>query len=199
MFVRSLLLFFAALPITWAQAGEGHDPNHGEADSHSHHHHDHADAGAASAHVHGEVMLQLALQGNDLQMQLESPAMNIVGFEHRASTPKQIESVAAAEAKLRQVTNWLTLQGGECQAINVVPDLNDVLPEAEAGGDQHGHADIHVDAQFRCSQPGHLRGLQIALFGDFPGVEKITVQWVFNGEAGERSITGDNPTLRFDD
>ena len=46
-----------------------------------HHHHD--------AHVHGVAHLNVALEGNDLYIELTSPAANIVGFEHDPRTQNQ--------------------------------------------------------------------------------------------------------------
>lgn len=193
-------LVFGFLPVTGVQAGEGHDSHQHEPHSHhdrSEHQSAHADETVTEAHVHGEVMLQLALQGSDLVMKLESPAMNIVGFEYRASTPEQIKRVEAAEAKLRLVTDWLTLDGGECRATDVTTDVSGVLPEAKATEDNHGHADIDLDVQFTCARPDKLRGLQVTLFRDFPGVEKMTVQWVLETAAGEGGLTRNKPGLTF--
>lgn len=192
-------LVIGVLPIAALQAGEGHDSH--QATSHSHGeagaHHEHAGKPNTEAHVHGEVMLQLALQGDDLVLELTSPAMNIVGFEHRASTPEQIKSVEVAEAKLRDLANWLKLDGGECRVAHVATDVSGLLPETNGAAD-NTHTDIDLDAQFKCTQPVKLRGLQLTLFRDFPGVEKVTLQWVSETGAGERVLSRNKSSLTFD-
>lgn len=198
-------VFSGALFVGGVQAGEGHDPQqHDSHESHSHsdlhpHQPHHIERVTQAAHIHGEIILQLALQGNDLLMQLESPAINMVGFEHRARTPDQIKIVEAAETKLRQVANWLMFDGGECRATGVNINASGVMPTADTSEYQHGHADIKVDAQFTCFQPNNLRGLKVTLFRDFPGAEKITVQWLLGGKVGERSLSSENARLTFTD
>ena len=39
---------------------------------------------AEEAHIHGLATLTLALEGNSLEIEFESPAANLVGFEHRS-------------------------------------------------------------------------------------------------------------------
>ena len=198
-------VFFGALFVGGVQAREGHDPQqHDSHESHSHrglhlHQPNHIAGVTQGAHIHGEVILQLALQGNDLVMRLEPPAINMVGFEYRARTPDQIKTVETAETKLRQVTNWLMFDGGECRATEVSANASGVMPAVDAAEYQHVHADIKVDAQFSCFQPNNLRGLKVTLFRDFPGVEKITVQWLLGEKVGERSMSRDNTRLTFND
>ena len=61
-----LALPFALLPL----AAMAHD-----------HDHDHAEHASLGAHEHGVAQLNVALDGNTLEIELESPAMNLVGFE----------------------------------------------------------------------------------------------------------------------
>ena len=54
------------------------------------------------AHVHGEAQLLIAQEGNQLEIEFKSPAINIVGFEHKPSNAKQEASLEAAVATLKQ-------------------------------------------------------------------------------------------------
>ena len=71
--MRRLLfaLPFALLPLAAAHAA--HDEHE--------HHDEHA---SLAAHEHGAAQLNVALEGQRLELALESPAMNLVGFEHAA-------------------------------------------------------------------------------------------------------------------
>lgn len=205
--LRWASLVLGILVATGAQAHNAHqhDPHQHNAYTHrslthgeTHgHHHNPAEETITSAHVHGEVTLQLALEGKDLVMTLQSPAINLLGFEQRASTPAQIHRLKAVEVQLRELTTWLTLDGGECQTTLVTTDFRDVQPQAEPAENQQGHADIALEAQWTCAHPAKLRGLQMALFDDFPGVEKVTVQWLLDTEAGERVLNRNRVGLRF--
>ena len=65
--MRRLLLAlpFAMLPLAVAHAADEHDHEHG----------------SLGAHEHGVGRLNAALDGKTLELELESPAMNLVGFE----------------------------------------------------------------------------------------------------------------------
>lgn len=196
MQIRFLLISFVAgiLPFATAHASKTLDSHQHQ--SHSHDdisHHNHAEDAITEAHIHGVVMLQLARQGETLAVDLTSPAMNFVGFEHRANTPEQINKVEAAETKMRQVASWLKLEGGDCRVTDFSADFTGVLQQA--GERKHANIDIH--AQFTCSQSTQLRGMQVTLFQDFPGIEKMTVQWVSDTGAGEDVLTRDKSHVTF--
>jgi hypothetical protein len=72
--MRRLLLALplALLPFTIAQAADEHD-----------HDHEH---GSLGAHEHGVARLDVAQEGTTLELDFNSPAMNIVGFEHAATS-----------------------------------------------------------------------------------------------------------------
>ncbi|MFX6759683.1 DUF2796 domain-containing protein, partial [Acinetobacter baumannii] len=63
--------------------------------------HDHH--GNHPAHVHGVGKLDVALEGNTLTLHLDSPLINLVGFEHAASSGKDKDTVRAAVKNLREV------------------------------------------------------------------------------------------------
>lgn len=83
--MRPLLLALVLLPFA-AQAHDDHD-------------HDHAH-GSLGKHEHGVAQLNVALDGKTLELELDSPAMNLVGFEHAASTDADKAAVAKARAQL---------------------------------------------------------------------------------------------------
>lgn len=196
MQIRFWLISFVAgiFPVATAHTNKTLDSHQHQSHSHGDiSHHNHADDAITEAHVHGVVMLQLARQGEKLVVELTSPAMNFVGFEHRASTPEQIQVVQTAETKLSQVGKWLKLEGGDCRVTDFSADFTGVLQQA----DELEHANIDIDAQFTCAQPTQLRGMQVMLFQDFPGIEKMTVQWVSGTGAGEDVLTRDKSRVTF--
>jgi hypothetical protein len=60
------------------------------------------------AHVHGEAELKLALDGTSLELELELPGMDAVGFEHPPRDEAQKAAIAAAIATL-EAARWLRL------------------------------------------------------------------------------------------
>ena len=85
-----LALPFALLPLHAAQAAN-HEHNHAHA---------HEEHGSLGKHEHGVASLNVALDGQTLEIQLQSPAMNLVGFEHEAKSDADKAKVTAARQHL---------------------------------------------------------------------------------------------------
>lgn len=189
--MRHLLLAlpFALLPLIAAQAHEhGHDHDHEHA-------HD-----SLGAHEHGVSSLNAALDGNLLELQFESPAMNLVGFEHAAKSDADKAKVAAAKRELEQPISLFALTSGDCQATQV--ELQSPLfgdADHDHDHDHEGeHSDIHAHYRFECAKANELKQLDLAeLFKRFPATEKIQVQLIGpNGQQGVE-LTPAQPRLSF--
>jgi len=101
------------------------------------------------SHVHGAAELMVALEGDSVEIMLESPAANIVGFEHKATSAEQIAAVEQAEALLKQPLTLFSL-GGQCQVSELELNMDAVEPEAheqhhdhEQQDDDHHHEKHH--------------------------------------------------------
>ncbi len=173
--MRPLLLALVLLPFA-AQAHDDHD-------------HDHAH-GSLGKHEHGVAQLNVALDGKTLELELDSPAMNLVGFEHAASTDADKAAVAKARAQLEKplelfalpVTAGCSVASQELRS----PLFGDKAPahahKEKAGHEhehEHGHADIHTHYQLSCEKPELLKLLTLAeFFKRFPATQKIQVQLI---------------------
>jgi len=65
-------------------------------------------AGHPGAHVHGAARLQVAVDGNTLNLQLETPLASLVGFEHAPRTNQQKQALQAMAERLRQAGEIFT-------------------------------------------------------------------------------------------
>ena len=61
-----------------------------------------AAAAQQSAHVHGTAAINLAIEGEELEIEFVSPAGNIVGFEHEAVTPGERQAIRDAIEQLKE-------------------------------------------------------------------------------------------------
>ncbi|SDV11709.1 DUF2796 domain-containing protein [Pseudomonas mucidolens] len=205
--MRRLLLAlpFALLPLAIAQAADAHDHDHD-------HDHQHASLGA---HEHGVGHLNAVLEGQSLELELESPAMNLVGFEHQATTDADKAKVVAARKQLEQPLVLFSLpQAAGC--VISTQELNSPLfgdkPDADHDHDDHAtdgkgaaaeephhdHSEIHAHYQFTCATPTALKNLDLAnLFKTFPATRKIQVQLI--GPSGQQGVeaTSAATTLKF--
>jgi hypothetical protein len=200
--MRRLLLAlpFALLPLAIAQAAETHD-----------HEHEH---GSLGAHEHGVARLNAALDGKNLELELESPAMNLVGFEHAASTDADKAKVAAARAQLEQPLALFSLpkaagcvvakQELESPLFGDKPDADDHDhdddhdEDADGHEHHHEHSEIHAHYQFTCATPAALKNLDLGqVFKTFPATQKIQVQLI--GPSGQQGVeaTAQSATVKF--
>ncbi|VVO43874.1 DUF2796 domain-containing protein [Pseudomonas fluorescens] len=195
--MRRLLLAlpFALLPLAVAHAHDDHDHEHG----------------SLGAHEHGVGRLNAVLDGQALELELDSPAMNLVGFEHLATTPADKAKVAAARKQLENPVALFNLPKAAGCVVST-QELNSPLfgdkPEADHDDDDdakdgahehpHDHSEIHTHYQFTCATPTALSTLDLTqVFKTFPATQKIQVQLI--GPSGQQGVeaTATAATLKF--
>ncbi|MCF4979403.1 DUF2796 domain-containing protein [Pseudomonas gessardii] len=197
--MRRLLLAlpFALLPLA-AQAADEHN-----------HDHDH-EHGSLGAHEHGVGRLNAVLDGKALELELESPAMNLVGFEHLATTDADKAKVTAARKQLEQPLVLFSLPKAAGCVVST-QELESPLfgdkPEDDhdhatdgkgAAAHDHDHSEIHAHYQFTCATPAALKNLDLAnLFKTFPATQKIQVQLISPGGQQGVEATAAAATLKF--
>ena len=72
-----------------AEDSHDHDSEHAAEDSHDHDSEHAGEKRQLDSHQHGVSTLKIALEGQNMQLELESPANDIVGFEHAPENNKQ--------------------------------------------------------------------------------------------------------------
>ena len=192
--MRRLLLAlpFAILPLAVAHAADEHDHEHG----------------SLGAHEHGVGRLNAALDGKTLALELQSPAMNLVGFEHAATSDADKAKVAAARALLEQPLALFNLpKAAGCVVENQelesplfadTPDADDDHDKDAKDEHHHDHSEIHAHYQFTCATPDALKTLDLAnIFNSFPATQKIQVQLI--GPSGQQGVdvTAKAAALKF--
>lgn len=172
-------LFFALTPLSISAQEHNHD--------------DHEHSHSLGAHVHGVATLNIALENQQLEMQLDSPAMNIFGFEYKPSSDADKQAVADAERTLKNEQALFALTtAGQCalSSMSIDNDLIGQHDEHEHDNDHahavhsnekdaHQHSDISAHYVFNCTAPSKLNSIDLAgFFKAFPKTEKINVQLV---------------------
>ncbi|EXF43018.1 putative zinc-binding protein [Pseudomonas sp. BAY1663] len=204
--MRHLLLALPVilLPLSYSQAHEDH------------HHHDHEQASSLGAHEHGAARLNAALDGDRLELEFDSPAINLLGFEHAPASDADEARIAHARAQLERPHGLFGLPPAADCTVSEQRFEGELLGASHAGyqrQDRHdhdhdhdeaatqqhtGHSDIEAYYQFSCSNPEALQALELrGLFESFPGTEKIQVQLIGpNGQQGAE-LTPDRSQLPF--
>lgn len=146
--------------------------------------------GTLMAHEHGKATLNIALQDNTLEIDLDSPAINILGYEY---LPSSVEDQALAVKAKQQLEQPLTLFAIPLAAQCVVQEQQIVSPIFNNDADlpdldkeAHHHLDIEANYTFTCSKPEALNQLDLAVFfKTFPNTHKIAIQYI--GNNGQQS------------
>ena len=178
------------------------------------------------AHEHGVAHMNVAFEGNELYIELISPAANIVGFEHhprseaqRASVEKAIETLKAGEAL------FILPSGAEGSPTksNVYTDIagdsdhkseeeythehNEISKKHEEDKNQHqenhksdkheSHSEFRAEYHFVCKKPEKLAHIDVMLFKVFYGIERIEVQLLIGTKQAALELTAKKKKLIF--
>jgi len=98
-----------------------------------------AQSSSLEAHVHGEAELTIAIEEGHVEMQLVSPAANILGFEHAPANDEQRERIHEAEGILENADAMFAFGGAECESESTSVEM----PYADSSDDEHHHEDQH--------------------------------------------------------
>lgn len=141
---------------------------------------------AHHAHVHGQAKLEVAVDGAELDVHLESPLDALLGFERAPRNEREKAAVAA----LRQ-----TLAAGEalfaptaaagCKLVSA----GSAAPVLDCKGGGDGHGDLDADFRFTCAQPARLTGMEVRLFDVFPKLRKVDARVVSGKGQSARRLT----------
>jgi hypothetical protein len=136
---------------------------------------DTAARGQQPAHQHGAASLHVSVEGDVLQLALESPADNLLGFEHAPRNETQKKAVARAEQLLKQAAQLFEIPpAAECQTQPAKVEMK--LPEAASG---ETHSEVESQWRWKCRKPQALTHVDVAgLFKAFPRLKHLKVQVV---------------------
>ena len=122
----------------WASAEEKHEHDH---DKEPRQH---------GSHVHGIAALNLALEGQEVHIELDSPAANIVGFEHAPSSKDDHAALDKAIAALKDGDRLFSFNedaGCRMETAKVASELLD--------GEHEGHAEEKTGKHAHEEKEGH--------------------------------------------
>lgn len=145
-------------------------------------------ASGHDAHVHGHATLNIIIEGNAIYMDLESPAANIVGFEHEVHDEQQRKLIADAVERLEMASGMFDFGLAQCMIKSVEVD-SELMEEDDHGrGHNHGHegaaghSEFEVEYQFQCQAMGQLSYIDVNAFDLFPGIEELEVTLLKGGQ-----------------
>ena len=151
------------------------------------HEHDHSHEGDSleqGKHVHGEVTINVALEGNSLAVELNSPALHVVGFERAARSPEDQRVVSEANTWLKSGAGII---GVPTTALCRLQSVTYTPPASTAK-----HPDYRASYLYRCDQPTALAWVELWALRRLKGVEKVEFN-LLNGSVQKQLDLDGNP------
>ena len=179
--------------------------------SHHDHHHKVAQQTKQQAHLHGYAELTLALEGSALEISFESPAANIVGFEHKPTSNEQLQVINSAQQILSSPAELFSLSAGNCSLTEMNTDfsalLKSVIIKDDELADGHNestykaelesHNEITATYKYHCSQGKKLNTIGVNFINRFPRIEKIKAMWLTANQQGAVELTAKSNLIRI--
>ena len=147
--------------------------------------------GAGHAHVHGLAKLELVVEPKQLNLRLESPLDNLVGFERAPRTPAERKRVDEAVAALRAADGVFTPDPAAGCTLRSVVLHSAVLKLGDPGSAkpmEAGHAELEAEVVFDCQDTARLGHLDTALFKAFPRMRQLDAEGVTPSGQFKRSL-----------
>ena len=166
-----------------------------------------ATAKEPAAHQHGVAKLQVSVEGKMIEISLESPLDNLVGFERGPRNDKERQAVramalrfhnaaslfvptpeAACTPRETELSSAVIDPGLLAAGPSPVPERKPAPAPAAASGE---HADLDATMRFQCDNVAALKGLDVRLFKTFSGLRRIDASVVSSrGQRGAKLTAG---------
>ena len=156
-------------------------------------------------HEHGAASLSVVLEGETLNMEFVSPAVNLVGFEYEPASPEEEEAVTNALAQLEDgATLFAPAGGASCELSDQEVEREVTSEDDHEGGEEHSdeeggeetggegavHSEFHATYTFTCARPDSLDSVNLRqLFALYPGIEDLDVQYVLPSGQGAAELS----------
>lgn len=151
----------------------------GSATAQEHQHEEHG------SHTHGQAVLTFVLEGNEAELAFVTPTVNIVGFEHQAKDETERQLVQKMIADFTSA-GWFSFDAQASCTVTGTDISSDLTAERTT---KPQHADLNANYTLVCQNPARLQTLTLDLATIAAGVEKVSVQWIVNGEQGAADWT----------
>ena len=159
---------------------------------------------AADPHQHGVGQLNVAIQGDHVEIELETPGADIVGFEHPPRTAEQKKAVQDAATTLRNGSAIFVFPAAaRCELEKTKVESGLLEDNHETHGEKHHHekhkeeihAEFHALYHFSCKNPASYTDLQY--FEAFPHAKALLARTITAKGQRKQRLTRKAPRLIF--
>jgi hypothetical protein len=162
------------------------------------------------AHTHGTGKLGIAIERRTIEIELEAPGSDIVGFEHTARTAEQKKAISEARALLAKPLELFKFPAAA--ACKVASAKVRLVGHNHSHGHSHSHshshgsakskdADAHSEfkAEYRitCTRPDQIGSIDVEYFKTFPRAEALDVTLIGGKGQAKQKVTRDKPRIQI--
>jgi len=151
----------------------------------------------AAPHQHGKAFMNLVLERNELIVELQVTAYDVVGFEKMPVTESDVSAVEKVIELLNKTKEWLNPVGGLCVQKSSVINNPFEISEDSQKNEQLNHADFKVRVSYTCSDSEKLIGFNLRVQEYFRAINEIELQWIIHDAQGLTIIDRNNHEIRF--
>ena len=168
-------------------------------------------------HEHGVGELNIAIEGNSINLEFMIPGADIVGFEYKAKSDEDISLVNTALTKFDDFSNIFTIpNAANCNlveaeiAINQGDDHDDEHDHEEheehGGHDEHDEHEEHGEEthnefvahySFTCGNVKEIDRINFTYFTTFPNSGELEIQFVSEMGSTSFEVEGDEPFINL--
>lgn len=154
------------------------------------------------AHTHGIADLNIAIDDDSVFIELESPAINLLGFEHKPHNDAQRQALTATLEVLNDIKQVIRFDQVDCLATETVitpPFEADQSIQDDSDSDaSEAHSEFHASYTLACDNAGLIRSGTVHLFDRFAGFETVRVRWITSNEQGTARLNSRSKTFKID-
>jgi hypothetical protein len=186
------------------EPGPEADAEHESDDEHEEEGDEHREHGA---HEHGAATLTVAWSGNEMEVELDTPAFNLFGFEYEPSTDEDVQIVEEAVHDLKSGGLLIINAEASCHQSNA--DITTAWDHEGEHADEAGpedadhvneegetHSDVQAAFSLVCDSPDDIRSLDLSpLFNRFPNLAELEAQWISDTGQSGAELTAESPQL----
>lgn len=175
-------LLLGAIVAVGFSFGHAHASDHHHDDDHGHSH-------SHGAHVHGDAKLQMALEGQRLDVIFEVPQQDVLGFEAETLTEAQKKTQAKATKKLEKFESvFVPSMGAKC----------DLTSKPDVDWKKGSHGDLRLTYSLECKNPNELKAIDLSVFKTFPSIQKVKIEALIGDKSRAVELNPKNSNFNLD-
>ena len=152
------------------------------------------------SHEHGAGKLSIAIEGGKIELELEVPGDDIVGFEHKAKTVKQKAAVEQATKTLAAgLTQFKLPAVAGCKLESAKVELHfeaaEKKPAETKATTEDGHTEFRATYVLACAAPDKVTEIAFDYFKSFKNAQKLAVTVVSDKGQKHYEVTRKAPRL----